>query len=79
MGEVDDDVSFMVTITTTEKYLGGCPRQRSLAKYTEAVLGDGIFEWDLWPLMRYLDPATSRALRRAVDSLRDSVKILDDG
>ncbi|KAF8490159.1 hypothetical protein F5888DRAFT_1136181 [Russula emetica] len=73
MGQMDDDVSFMVS--TTVKYLveGVGASEASLnaqKQFSEMIFLSGIY--DLWT--RCLDPATSQALHRAVDSIRQDVE-----
>jgi hypothetical protein len=73
IGEMDKDVSFMVN--TTVKYLveGVRASEASLntrKEFSEMIFLSGIY--DLWT--HYLDPATTQALRRAVDSLRQDIE-----
>jgi hypothetical protein len=69
VGEMDGDVSFMVNKTV--KYLVEGVRASEASLNTQKQFSETIFLsgfYDLWT--HYLDPATSEALRRAVDSLR---------
>ena len=73
IGDIDNDVWFMVN--TTVKYLVEdlCASEASLntqKQFSEMVFLSGFY--DLW--MTYLDPATSQALRRAVDGLRQDIE-----
>jgi hypothetical protein len=73
VGEMDKEVSFM--INTTLKYLLEDVRVSEASlntqkKFTETVFLSGVY--DLWT--PYLDPATSQALHRAVDSLRQDIE-----
>jgi hypothetical protein len=73
IGEMDNDVSF--TANTTVKYLvkgfRACEASLNTEKqFSEMIFLSGIY--DLWT--HYLDPATSQALRRALDSLRRDIE-----
>ena len=73
IGEVDNDVSLMVN--TTVKYLVEGVRASEASPITQKQFSEMIFLsgfYDLW--MQYLDPATSQALRRALDSLRQDIQ-----
>ena len=69
MGQMDNDVSFMVN--TTVKYLVEDIRASEASINTQKQFSEMVFSngnYELWT--HYLEPATSQALRRAVDSLR---------
>ena len=73
VGEMDNDVSFMVN--TTVKYLVEDVRASEASlnmqkQFSEMIFSSGIY--DLWS--HYLDHATSQALHRAVDSLRQDIE-----
>lgn len=73
IGEMDNDASFMVN--TTVKYLVEDVRASEASLNTQKQFSEIIFLsgiYDLWT--HYLDPATSQALHRAVDSLRQDIE-----
>jgi hypothetical protein len=73
IGEMDNDVLFM--IYTTVKYVVEGVRASEASLNTQKQFSEMIFLtgiYDLWT--HYLDPATSQALRRAVDSLRQDIE-----